>query len=32
LEYMLFPASVVHAVAFFTMCIGLSLAIYLSNR
>lgn len=31
-EYLLFPSSVVHGVAFFTMCVGLSLAIYLSNR
>jgi len=32
LEYALFPASIVHGIAFFTMCVGLSLAIYLSNR
>lgn len=32
LEYALFPSSVVHGVAFLTMCVGLSLAIYLSNR
>jgi hypothetical protein len=31
-EYMLFPSSIVHGVAFFTMCFGLSTAIYLSNR
>lgn len=31
-EYMLFPSSMVHGVAFFTMCVGVSLAIYLSNR
>ena len=32
LEYVLFPSSVVHGLAFLTMCVGLSLAIYLSNR
>jgi hypothetical protein len=32
LEYMLFSAETVHGIAFITMCVGLSLAIYLSNR
>ena len=32
LEYMLFSAEIVHGIAFITMCVGLSLAIYLSNR
>lgn len=32
LEYMLLPAETVHGIAFMTMCVGLSLAIYLSNR
>lgn len=31
-EYILLPSSVVHGLAFFTMCVGLSIAIYLSNR
>lgn len=31
-EYLLLPPSVVHGVAFFTMCTGFSLAIYLRNR
>jgi hypothetical protein len=31
-EYMLFPASIVHGLAFFTLCVGFSLAIYLSNK
>lgn len=31
-EYMLFSAETVHGIAFITMCVGLSLAIYLSNR
>ena len=31
-EYVLFPSSIVHGVAFFTMCVGLSLAFYLYNR
>jgi hypothetical protein len=31
-EYLLFPASIVHGVAFFTLCVGFSLAIYLYNR
>jgi hypothetical protein len=32
LEYLFLPPSVVHGVAFMTLCVGLSLAIYLSNR
>lgn len=32
LEYMMFSAEIVHGIAFITMCVGLSLAIYLSNR
>jgi hypothetical protein len=32
LEYILFPSSFVHGVAFFTLCVGFSLAIYLRNR
>lgn len=32
LEYMFLPASIVHGVAFFTLCVGFSLAIYLSKR
>lgn len=31
-EYMLLPASIVHGVAFLTLCVGFSSAIYLSNR
>jgi len=31
-EYLLLPSSIVHGIAFFTMCVGLSFAIYLSNR
>jgi hypothetical protein len=31
-EYLLLPASFVHGVAFFTLCVGFSLAIYLRNR
>ena len=31
LEYLLLPASVVHGIAFFTLCVGFSIAIYLSN-
>jgi hypothetical protein len=32
LEYFLLPPSIVHGVAFFTLCVGFSLAIYLSNK
>ena len=32
LEYFLLPTSIVHGVAFFTMCVGLSSAFYLSNK
>jgi len=31
-EYMVLPPDVVHGTAFFTLCVGASLAIYLSNR
>lgn len=31
-EYVILPSSIVHGIAFFTMCVGLSIAIYLSNR
>jgi hypothetical protein len=31
LEYMVLPSSVVHGIAFFTLCVGFSIAIYLSN-
>ena len=31
-EYLLLPVSFVHGVAFFTLCVGFSLAIYLYNR
>lgn len=32
LEYFFLPSSIVHGVAFFTLCVGFSLAIYLSKR
>jgi len=32
LEYFLLPTSIVHGVAFLTLCVGFSLAIYLSNK
>lgn len=32
LEYFLLPTSIVHGAAFFTLCVGFSLAIYLSKR
>ena len=32
LEYLLLPSSVVHGVAFLTLCVGFSAAIYLSNK
>ena len=32
LEYLLLPSSIVHGVAFFTLCVGFSAAIYLSNK
>jgi len=31
LEYLVLPASVVHGIAFFTLCVGFSIAIYLSS-
>lgn len=31
-EYLFLPPSIVHGVAFFTLCVGFSLAIYLSKR
>jgi hypothetical protein len=31
LEYLVLPSSVVHGIAFFTLCVGFSIAIYLSN-
>lgn len=31
-EYLLLPTSVVHGVAFLTLCVGFSIAIYLRNR
>ena len=32
LEYFLLPTSIVHGVAFLTLCVGFSLAIYLSSK
>jgi hypothetical protein len=32
LEYFVLPSSIVHGTAFLTLCIGFSLAIYLSNK
>jgi hypothetical protein len=31
-EYFFLPPSIVHGAAFFTLCVGFSLAIYLSKR
>jgi len=31
-EYLVLPAEIVHGAAFFTLCVGTSVAIYLSNR
>jgi hypothetical protein len=32
LEYFILPSSIVHGVAFVTLCVGFALAIYLSNK